>query len=188
MAIASPVLISKDGAPPIKFQLNPVMLESRSQNKTQQNPGANNAETGTPKVSFSEKLSNIVEIKDIYYDNYESGKNVITEFIVPYQKATEFVQDKNTKTRRPPVYEFSWGTQRYLRRCFVKSFSYKIVMFASDGTPVRAIVDVLLEEVEDTKVSNQAGNPVSPTPAQRVNSGGTGLFSAIGGWLDDIFP
>ncbi|MFM7599951.1 MAG: hypothetical protein ACKO7R_01945, partial [Pseudanabaena sp.] len=42
-----------------------------------------------------------------------------------------------------------WGQTQYLK-CFVKSLDYDLTMFLADGTPVRAIVGMTLEEVDAT--------------------------------------
>ena len=51
------------------------------------------------------------------------------------------------KRQRPPVYYFMWGQQNYVQ-CMVKSLTCKLTMFLSDGTPVRAIVDISLQQVD----------------------------------------
>lgn len=64
--------------------------------------------------------------------------------------ATEYGIDVNTQAlelRRPPVYYFIWGTHNYLT-CMIESLSFKLTMFLPDGTPVRAMVDLSLKEVD----------------------------------------
>lgn len=56
--------------------------------------------------------------------------------------------------RRPPVYYFIWGPHNYML-CMIKDLSFKLTMFLPNGTPVRAMVDLSLEEV-DLGVASQA--------------------------------
>ncbi|MEO1353848.1 MAG: hypothetical protein AAFW84_34695 [Cyanobacteria bacterium J06635_15] len=63
---------------------------------------------------------------------------------------TEYGIDVSTQSlelRRPPVYYFIWGTHNYLT-CMIDSLSFKLTMFLPDGTPVRAMVDLSLKEVD----------------------------------------
>jgi hypothetical protein len=61
-------------------------------------------------------------------------------------------QADSKKRQRPPVYYFMWGQQNYVQ-CMVKSLTCKLTMFLSDGTPVRAIVDISLQQVDLGTVS-----------------------------------
>lgn len=49
--------------------------------------------------------------------------------------------------RRPPVYYFIWGEHNYMR-CMIKDLSFKLTMFLPSGRPVRAMVDLSLQEVD----------------------------------------
>ncbi|MCY7272909.1 MAG: hypothetical protein LH702_03950 [Phormidesmis sp. CAN_BIN44] len=54
--------------------------------------------------------------------------------------------------KRTPTYRFVWGDQIYLRRCIVEKLTYKLTMFLTDGTPVRAVIDSLtLKEADEIK-------------------------------------
>ena len=62
----------------------------------------------------------------------------------------EYGVDLNTQAlelRRPPVFYFIWGSHNYMR-CMIKDLSFKLTMFLPDGTPVRAMVDMTLTEVD----------------------------------------
>jgi hypothetical protein len=161
------------GKPIIKFMFNPAELKIEENNQPQDNPGANNLESGRPKVSFATKKSSMLTMNNIIFDTYEEGKDVIQEYIYAFKEGMTFIE----AMKRPPVYRFVWGNQQYMRRCFIQSFSYKLTKFLPDGTPVRAIVDVALKEAEDPKAANQTGKGApNPTRAQRVGAGTTSLF------------
>jgi hypothetical protein len=99
-----------------------------------------------PKVTFAYPEPVSLSLSNLTFDTYEAGTSVLT-LIDPIIKATDFTGS----LERPPVYVFAWGQTQYLK-CFVKSVSYKLTMFLADGTPVRAIVDMSLEEVDSTQL------------------------------------
>jgi Contractile injection system tube protein len=178
MEIASLTLLPLDaGVPPIKVQMNPTDLKRKGGVKTKSNLGANNRGTGAPRQSFAEKTPITFEFTTIF-DNYESGRNV-EEDLKPLHKALEFIKE----LRRTPVYEFRWGTQIYLRRCFVENFDYQHCMYAPDGTPLRSAVYVFLKEADDPNAQNQANQQVNPSQADRTDPSNQNLFaSLLSGW------
>jgi hypothetical protein len=177
MVISTAALIPVDGSgkPRIDFVFNPAEIQLSDKNETQENPGANNEATGRPKVSFAEKKATTLKFGNLYFDTYESGEDVIAKHIQPFKEAMTFVPE----FRRPPVYEFVWGNQRYFRRCFVEELSYKLTMFLPDGTPVRAVLDVSLKEADEPQAGNRASlgapNPNQATRADPTQS--AALFS-----------
>lgn len=77
----------------------------------------------------------------------------------------------------PPFVSFGWGTQTYLDCAIVKSVSVKFTRFKADGTPIRAVVAVSLEEL---KPSTGKQNPTSGTldiQTERVVGAGDTLAS-----------
>ncbi|MEM9217603.1 MAG: hypothetical protein AAGD25_25095 [Cyanobacteria bacterium P01_F01_bin.150] len=63
---------------------------------------------------------------------------------------SEYGTDFSTQAlemRRPPVYYFIWGEHNYMR-CMIKDLSFKLTMFLPNGRPVRAMVDLSLQEVD----------------------------------------
>ncbi|MGL5134195.1 MAG: hypothetical protein ACRC78_16845 [Planktothrix sp.] len=60
---------------------------------------------------------------------------------------SEKVGSQTLETRRPPVFYFIWGEKNYMC-CMIKQLDYKLTMFLPDGTPVRAMVTITLEEVD----------------------------------------
>lgn len=61
--------------------------------------------------------------------------------------AEKALSEQALEIRRPPVYYFVWGQKNYLM-CMIESLTYKLTMFLPDGTPVRALVDLTLKEVD----------------------------------------
>ncbi|MGG6296340.1 hypothetical protein ACQ4M4_18270 [Leptolyngbya sp. AN02str] len=147
-------LIAQGGGDTIEFMFNPVELEfSRSLNLNR-STGARTSE-GLPKISFGSPEPYRLTLSNLTFDTYETGKNVYNEYISKLRKAVEFMQNKE----RPPIYLFTWGSQEYLR-CFVQTLSYKLTLFLPDGTPVRSIVNLTLEEISET---TPAGNTSTPS-------------------------
>jgi hypothetical protein len=97
------------------------------------------------------------------FDTYENGADVVKTHINKFRKAVEFVQGKE----RPPIYQFSWGSQIYMRRCFVEKLTYKLTMFLPNGTPVRAVIDSLILKEADEPEQNASVGSKQPTKQQR---------------------
>jgi hypothetical protein len=134
-------LISKDGTDNIEFMYNPTLLSFSRTMGLQ--PSDARTIKGLPKVSFAGPEPYSLTINNILFDTYESGTSVM----VHVGKLRQSVVFAGT-LKRPPVYIFTWGTQQYLK-CFVKSLSYKLTMFLPDGTPVRAVADLTLQEIDN---------------------------------------
>lgn len=148
------ILISDDGVPPIEFMFNPTELVFEGVVETSESPGARTQDKGNPKVSFSHVKAYKVTINKILFDTYEDGGDVVKQYIEKFRKAVEFVKGKE----RPPIYQFMWGKQVYLRRCFIEKLTYKLTMFLPDGTPVRAVIDSLtLKEADEPKENGPLG-------------------------------
>lgn len=157
-------LMAQDGGDNIEFMFNPTELSfSRSNSITK--PDGARTDGGLPKVSFGSPEPYKLTLSNLLFDTYETGENVYTKYISKFRQAVEFLQSKE----RPPVYLFTWGSQEYLR-CFVQSLSYKLTLFLPDGTPVRATVDLTLEEVDEVTSSGNTGTP-SVSSSQRQSGG-----------------
>ncbi|MCY7323223.1 MAG: hypothetical protein LH660_15820 [Phormidesmis sp. CAN_BIN36] len=140
-------LISQDSTDNIEFMFNPIELRFSRSATIKSSEGATTA-GGLPKVSFGSPQPYSLSIGNILFDTYESGKDVMSTYINKLCQGVEFAASLG----RPPVYIFTWGSQQYLK-CFVKTLSYRLTMFLPDGTPVRAIVDLSLEQIDTTSSS-----------------------------------
>jgi hypothetical protein len=179
LSTASLVPVESPGKPTINFLFNPAELSFQDKVDTQENPGANNEQTGRPKVSFSAKKASTLGINNIVFDTYEDGRDVIDTYIKPFKEATTFIESM----RRPAIYEFRWGNRQYFRKCFLENLSYKLTMFLPDGTPVRAVVDVALKEADEPKAQDAtasgAPNPSQDDRANQSQGSGFSLFDSI---------
>jgi len=155
-------LIAIDGGETIDFMFNPNQLSFSRSISLEQSQGAR-TEQGQSKVSFKHPNPYSLTINNILFDTYETGKSVLT-YIDKLKKAVEFSEGGEGDKKRPPIYLFNWH-EDYLR-CFVKTLSYKLTLFLPDGTPVRATVDLTLEEV-DYPVSQPGQGASNPSSSQR---------------------
>jgi hypothetical protein len=160
-------LISNDGVPPIEFMFNPTELVFEGSVQTSESPGARTQDRGNPKVSFSHVKAYKVTINKILFDTYEDGGDVVKQYIENFRKSIEFVKGKE----RPPIYQFMWGKQVYLRRCFIEQLNYKLTMFLPDGTPVRAVIDSLtLKEADEPQENGPLGAKPPPNVDRQTDS------------------
>lgn len=146
-------LIAQGGGNNIEFMFNPQELSfSRTMNLN--SCGGARTDEGIPKVSFGSPEPYSISVNGLIFDTYETGENVLDKHIENFRQSVEFLDS----SERPPMYIFTWGKQEYLR-CFVQSLSYTLKMFLPDGTPVRASVDITLQEIGETADSGNTGTP-----------------------------
>jgi hypothetical protein len=167
----------------IEFMFNPNQLAfSRSINLEQAK--GSQTKDGNNKVSFKHPNPYSLKISNILIDTYETKEANVLDTIKKFKLAVEFIKDGkapsgkassgkaqngnaqngNAQEKRPPIYLFTWGNYNYLR-CFVKTFSFKLTMFRPDGTPVRASVDLDLEQVD---LPNSQPTQKTPNPSNKL--------------------
>jgi hypothetical protein len=84
---------------------------------------------------------------ELFFDEWESGSGDVSKDVETLLTWTNPTQDSiNANKPNPPIVYFQWGTKP-LFDAFVKSMSARYTMFRSDGTPVRASVTAVFEEV-----------------------------------------
>jgi hypothetical protein len=165
MTLVKAQLISQDGEGTIEFQFNPNQLAFSARINLTKDSGARTGR-GLPKVNFAYPDPVTLSIKDVIFDTYEQGTSVLP-LLNQFEKAVNFAEAGKNKEKRPPTYVFTWGSHQYIR-CFVTSLNYTLTMFLPDGTPVRAKVDLTLEEIDES--TSQPGMSVSqPTPQTRAS-------------------
>lgn len=153
----------------IVFMYNPTEVSFARTVKWESKQG-NRGKNLLPKVNFSGVEPYKFTLSGLLFDTYETKESVM--------KCIKNIKDsveapENASDWRPPVYLFRWGSQEYYH-CVVNSLTYKLTMFLADGTPVRAVVDIALQEVEK---NNHVGTPrTDSTGASRV----AGLSSKLG--------
>lgn len=130
----------------IEFMFNPAELSFSRSISIEQSEGSRNRSGGN-KSSFKHPNPYSLKINNLILDTYEDQTSVLTH-VEKFARAVRFLEEGNEEGKRPPIYVFTWGANSYLR-CFVKTFSFNLTLFLSDGTPVRATVTLDLEQVDD---------------------------------------
>ncbi|MBE9126978.1 MULTISPECIES: hypothetical protein [unclassified Coleofasciculus] len=160
-------LISTDGGGTIEFMFNPNQLAFTQQINLTKDRGARTGR-GLPKVNFAYPEPVTLSINDIIFDTYEKGTNVI-KHIQQFEKAVNFAESGEGKEKRPPTYVFTWGSQKYIR-CFITNLSYNLILFLPDGMPVRAKVNLTLEEIDESISQPAMGTPQSNATQRQQDS------------------
>jgi len=154
----------------IEFMFNPTELKfSRTLNIEQSEGSRTNK--GQNKSSFKHPNPYQLTISNIMLDCYENDKkdrSVLKE-LKKFTDAVAYAEEGKGKAKRPPIYRFTWGSNAYLR-CFIKTCNFRLTMFLDDGTPVRAILDLTLEQVSDKNPEPKLGTP-KVSHVQRQNQG-----------------
>jgi Contractile injection system tube protein len=181
-------------ATPIEFMFNPTELKFSRSVAIDQAPGAT-TKKGQNQTSFKHPNPYQLTISNIILDTYEKlhgnegeERNVL-KHLKPFTDAVAYVKEaantqakktvqvkgttktQGAKAKRPPIYLFTWGKNSYLR-CFIKSCNFRLTMFLPNGTPVRAIIDLTLEQVDNPKSEPSQSTP-SVGKAQREGGGRT---------------
>ncbi|HEY9902436.1 MAG TPA: hypothetical protein V6D43_08420 [Candidatus Sericytochromatia bacterium] len=164
------IAVYKDEGKDIEFMFNPNQLAFSRSMSLEQAKGSSTGK-GNNKVSFKHPNPYSLKISNILIDTYETKDATVIDIIKKFQLAVEFTKNGqgNAQEKRPPIYLFIWGNYNYLR-CFVKTFSFKLTLFRPDGTPVRASVDLDLEQV-DLPNSQPGQSTPSPNYVQRQSQG-----------------
>ncbi|MGD1905108.1 MAG: hypothetical protein ACFB0C_03840 [Leptolyngbyaceae cyanobacterium] len=163
----------KDEDLDIVFMYNPGELSFSRSVEIDQAPGAT-TEGGENKTSFKHPNPYTLSINGLVLDTYEDQLSVL-EPLSKFTKAVEFAKSGDGKGQRPPIYLFTWGSVSYLR-CFIKSLTFKLTLFLTDGTPVRASVDLSLEQVDAPTPSGSTGTP-NPSSSSRSSSSRSAFLS-----------
>ncbi len=154
----------------IEFMFNPTELKfSRSVN-IEQSAGSQ-TDAGQNRTSFKHPNPYQLSISNIMLDTYENaaGQRSVLQPLKPFTDAVAYAKGGDGQAKRPPIYLFTWGKNTYLR-CFIKSCNFRLTMFLPDGTPVRAVVDLSLEQVDDSMPQPSQDTP-NVSQAQRQSQG-----------------
>jgi hypothetical protein len=125
----------------IEFMFNPSELEFTRAVHWNYDVG-NRGTTLLPKVNFSGVEPYSFTLQNLLFDTYETKTCVLQEYIDNIKKGA--TARSNTLTR-PPVYILTWHTSYF--HCVITNLNYRLTLFLPDGTPVKAIVNIGLQEV-----------------------------------------
>jgi hypothetical protein len=101
-----------------------------------------------PQLEFSGGNASTLQM-ELFFDTYEDGKDVrdITNKIWELMFIDDSLTDRTTSKGRPPQCQFIWGQMKSFK-AVIMSISQRFTMFTSDGTPVRATLNVTFQEAE----------------------------------------
>lgn len=129
----------------IELMFNPTDISFSRTVKWESQRG-NRGESLLPKINFSGVEPYKFTLKQLLFDTYETKESIMKKYINKIKKGVETIERQDDK--RPPVYIFTWGENREYFHCVITSLTYNLTMFLTDGTPVRAVVDISLQEVD----------------------------------------
>jgi hypothetical protein len=139
------------------FNPNDFTINRSNQWQSQETSGS-----GLPDTTFGGMGARQLTMS-LVFDTYEQ-KSDVTQAT---GKLAALMEVPNTpspsgRAARPPHVEFGWGNFRSFRSV-ITQMSQKFTLFTADGTPVRATVQLTLQEVPREAAQNQRGgqNPTS---------------------------
>ena len=127
-----------------------------------------NTGTNVPKQQYSGGQPATLTMQ-LFFDTYagaNGSRDVRTQYtsrIWKLAEVDETLHDNTTTRSRPPRVRFQWGPA-WSFVAVITSITQKFTLFSSDGTPVRATLDVTFQQITD---DNQR-------PGTNPTSGGTG--------------
>lgn len=144
MTLEKAKLIKFDGnGSDIQLMFNPTEISFARTSNWKSDPG-NRGDSLLPKVNFSGVEPYSLTLSNIMFDTYDNRESVLKKYIENIKKS---VTAPDGFGGRPPVYIFQWGSNTYFH-CVITKLAYRLTMFLADGTPVRAIVDLSIQEVD----------------------------------------
>ena len=147
------------------FNPNEYTFQKRNNWAREQTAGAS-----VPQLEFGGGLPATLQMKlffDTLHDN-KSGQPIDvrkshTDKLWQLMMVDEALKDPKNQKGRPPRVRFQWG-RTWSFDAVILSMSQRFTLFAGDGTPVRATVEITFQQIKDEKRLA----PQNPT------SGGTG--------------
>lgn len=141
----------------LTFRFNPKEYSVQKRANWQRAPLPGVAQATIPQFTGAEPRELSLEI---FLDESESpSKSVVKDVELLFSCCTPTPQSLLMRQPSPPFVIFGWGsTMSFV--AFVKSVSARYTLFRQDGTPIRAVCNVSLEEIP-TPIPRQ--NPTSGT-------------------------
>jgi nucleoid-associated protein YgaU len=155
----------------ITFQFNPKEYSVKKSSKWERKAAKGSKSAAMPEFMGPEPRSLDLEV---FLDQSDSSSGDVVKDVEALFACLEPTEKtRASKKPSPPWVVFGWGAQVTIV-AVVKSVSAKFTMFRSDGSPIRAVCTVSLEEVP---TESQGQNPTSgartATRTRRVGAGDT---------------
>lgn len=120
---------------------------------------------------------------ELFFDTYENEKGERDVRTVYTNKIDDLVRVKRD-IGKPPVCEFKWG-EDFTFRGILQSANKRFTMFLSNGTPVRARVDVTFKEYNPPRLQKEKEPPEAPNTKRHRVTQGDSLWSIAATEYDD---
>jgi hypothetical protein len=159
-SLAHAKIINLDGGgSPIECMFNPkeYSFSKRNQWTAGKSKGSN-----MPQLEFGGGQPATLQMQ-LFFDTYAAGKDVRKEFtdsIWQLMMVDQKLKDPKNKKGRPPKVRFQWGSA-WSFDAVITTVNQKFTLFLSDGTPVRATLDVTFQQIKDAALFP----PQNPTSA-----------------------
>lgn len=159
-SLAHAKIINLDGGgSPIECMFNPkeYSFSKRNQWTAGKSKGSN-----MPQLEFGGGQPATLQMQ-LFFDTYAAGKDVRKEFtdsIWQLMMVDQKLKDPKNKKGRPPKVRFQWGSA-WSFDAVITTVTQKFTLFLSDGTPVRATLDVTFQQIKDAALFP----PQNPTSA-----------------------
>lgn len=166
--LAKATLTNLDDAPrtPIEIMFNPTKYSISKSNSWE---AVKVTGSNIPRLEFTSGGSMVLTLTGLIFDTYEEDEDVRkhTDKFLALTKISPKTVDATTGIGRPPRVLFSWGKDVKFESV-ITSLTIDFVLFNSDGVPVRAKMNLTLQESKDAGVK-PAQNPTSQgTMGQKV--------------------
>ena len=119
----------------------------------------------TPPVQYVRGNARTLKM-ELFFDTFENHSDVRASTL----QITALL-DPDPSTMAPPILLFNWGG--FSLQCVLESVSQRFTMFAEDGTPVRATLNVVFKEFERVDVDIQSGFFIGPPTVYNIAQGET---------------
>ena len=167
MALSKVTITNVDTRETTKALFNPKEYSiSKSTNWTSYN------QTGRDMTEVHFTTGSRRELKmELFFDTYSSkDKKNVKEYV----KKIEQLMLINVEKHRPPIVLVAWGENALNFQCVLEQMEQRYTMFTSEGTPVRAIVNVTFKEIDP----KQNGSLVSEGEKQSPDHTKIRIFKA----------
>ncbi len=184
MTLVKVKMVPVGGGSGITFMYNPTAISFTRTVEWKENKGSVGNSGNLPSVDYKGIKPFQIEIKDMLIDTYESRTSChgyidsLKGAVTPSDAAdgtldSEGASDGGIVNRkRPSVYSFELGANIKMN-CVVTSLTYNYTMFLPNGDPVRAMVSLKLQEVD--QIAAASDQQQSSGAQNRTANGRPGL-------------
>ncbi len=157
------VLVNLSTQEEVRCMFNPHEYTLTKANQWERKPSKGR---NIPVTRFRQGGPQVLRLK-LHFDTYAEGADVrqFTDPIWRMMMVDPERRDPRTGKSEPPTVAFRWGKLDF--RAVITDLNQKFTLFLEDGTPVRAVVDITLEQVVD----EEEVEPQTPTLLERVIRG-----------------